>query len=266
MTHQSVDWKRVKAALIQYARVHSVTNSRVNCVMQVLPALVSLCGHYTKSRRMAVRIGEVLVSNQHPRILAPSCPDYTHEQGRYTFQGVGGSVPLLTRKHLRFLRKVCSLLPGSHVTILVADQEVNDQAICKAVGLTPEDFRRLIEASVRQTSKRVSGLGWEVRLMTQYIPQFLSLESARERELLADPVHISRLETDTIARHGLYRRIGQFTREEMLARTARTAAQYLVLGTFAQGKGMLICNHSTTSLSWYLKTRVGVLHNPITVY
>ncbi|MBI5793516.1 hypothetical protein HZA87_00285 [Candidatus Uhrbacteria bacterium] len=259
-------WKRVQKALTQYARHHNLPKNRTQEVIDLLPKLVELSGNYTCNRSMVIRIGETLLAHRKPRFLVPSCPAYAYRSGRYTFQGVGMGVPLLTMLHVKFLRKVLEILPSLKVTILVANQEAEDLAICAKAGIDQEEFRRRILTSLERTQRLVRPLGWDAAAMTEFIPNFLGQEKQTMEWIAGHAAFRGHVLADTLARVALYRRIGEFTDEEKVRRTIRTAAQYVVLGRFAESQDFLICNHTTTSLAWYLKTRVGLLHNPVTVY
>ncbi|MEK7553075.1 MAG: hypothetical protein AAB504_00065, partial [Patescibacteria group bacterium] len=79
----------------------------------------------------------------------------------------------------------------------------------------------------------------------------------------------ARLITEMVARENLYNNIyqaKQMTIEGKMKRTIKTAAQYVVMGNFADKNNFLICNHTTSNLTWYLQTKAAILHNQIIPY
>jgi hypothetical protein len=177
-----------------------------------------------------------------------------------------GGVSLLTSLHLQFLESLTRILPEARVRVLVADQEADDDALCKACGKSREQFRALVESSIRQTQLAVEGRGWRAEPFTGYLPDLAEAEQAVSARLLGDNELSYRLTRETIDRAGMYSRIGQFSSREMLARTVRTAAQYIVLGQQVRKEAGIIINHTTTNLAWYAEADVAVVHNPVCVY
>ena len=256
---------RLWSALHQAARQRGVSLDRVEEAAVATRTLVALCGEQSTSRQMQFRIGVALLSgNVH--IVAPVCPDYTHENGKYTFRGVGGGTSLLAQLQIRFLRNIVQQLTACRVTLIVADHEADDGALCVALGKSQDEFRSLIQESVQATRDAVKNFGWGAEAMTDVIPSLVAEEREEAEAIRTDHALLSRVMTDTICRSNMYAKIGRFTGEEMVERTIRTAAQYRVMGRFAARNNLLVSNHSTVNLSWYREAGAAVLHNPVSVY
>lgn len=258
-------WKRVRSALFHFARERSIDRKRVNAVMQVLPALIAMCGPFSHSRHVAREIGKVLLLKPKPEILVPLCPAYTYRQGKYTYRGLGEGVPLLAKVHIPFLKQVQTLLIGTHVRLLLADQEALVPELCQAFQIDSGEFLHRVHNSVIATRRLVEPFGWEVDAMTTYLPRLRWEVELIGRGLVKDHRNKSVLRAETLARQRVYDLIG-YRRTQHFARTVQTAAQYVYLGTVAKFSRSLICNHSTQNLAWYARTDVGFLHNPVRVY
>lgn len=260
-----VDWKRLEKFVFQECRREGHTDGGM--VMEKLRGIVTLCGGEIHGRQEINRVALSLVkTNCAPLVIAPCCPDYTHKDGKYTFQGLRGGVSLLTSLHLQFLEPLSEVLPEARVKILIADQEADDEALCRVCGKTREEFLNLVSESIAQTQHAVNHKAWEARAFTEYVPDLLTQESAIAEKLLSVPMFADRLRRETWSREDMYGRIGTFTPAQMLKRTARTAAQYLALGRLVQSESGILVNHTTTNLKWYAETEVAVLHNPVCVY
>lgn len=266
------DWKRIRSALLQQFRReradHDHRHDLVDEVLEILPALIRLCGPASRARRTILDIGGVLLrSSLAPTIIAPTCPDYSHRAGRYTCNDISGGVPLLARRHIAFLGDLAQLLPEAKISLLLADQEADDPKIATACGKTHAEFRRLIASSIRQTQHAVSGMGWQVEAMTHVVPDFHEQLSTVAEQLYDQPGLRRRFEVETHQRRRLYSLIDpDGTEEELLLRTINTAAQYVTLGRYARERDQLVCNHTTTNLGWYKRSGTAVLHNAYTPY
>ncbi len=262
----TIDWNRVLKALRQFCRQQELDEFFLPSILEKLQSLCPHVGEYSKSRSMMTRIGKCLLQPE-CFIWAPACPDYAHTNGRYNFQSIGGGLSLLAEKHILFLRTVTRLLGIRNVTILIADHEADDEVICKSIGKTREEFLELIRASKIFTLEAVSSLGWSVELMTDVMPLLIKKEEEKQNYIRGQASFEAHLFRETNDRIELYQKISNTLGfDDMKMRTVRTAAQYLALGEFAAEKGAIIANHTTTNLSWYLKTDVAVLHNPVKVY
>jgi hypothetical protein len=259
-----VDWKRLEKFVFQECRQSSV-NPEI--VMDSLRSIVSLCGESVQSRQALVRIARALVAtNCAPLVVAPCCPDYTHEGGKYNFHSLRGGVSLLTSLHIQFLKPLSELLPDASVKILLADQEADDEALCRACNKTQTEFKALVRESIAATLEVVADHGWGVIPFTQFMPDLLVQERQIAEGLLKDRSASQRLSSEMFSRQEMYYRIGRFSAEEMMLRTARTAAQYLALGRQVRSESGMILNHTTTNLAWYAEADVAVMHNPVCVY
>lgn len=263
----TITWSRVLKALSQVVRQDGVSPEHFLSVKERLPKLLEVCGPASQTNKVALRIGETLLRGGN-RIVVPTCPDYSHERGRYNFQSVRGGVSLLLRKHFPFIERVVEVLPGAEVLIMIADQEADDEALCRATHVDRKTFLANVRRSVISTKLAFAsrGLPWEVALMTEAIPD-LSTREERLAQWIAHEESFERhIASDTHARHGMYVRMRLRGIQLRTARTIQTAAQYVALGQVAEEKLWLIVNHTTTNLAWYLKTRAGFLHNPVRVY
>lgn len=256
---------RLFKALSQTARRLEISPDLVPGIVDKTNDLVSLCGEQSRSRQMKFNIGSVLLKGN-IKIVAPACPDYSHNNGTYTFRGLNSGISLLSRLHIEFLKKICRFMPEVKITILIADQEAEDSALCRAVNKSREEFLSLINGSVSATQAEIIKLGWKAQAMTNAIPNLLIKEQEEAEIIGNDPGLSSRIRSDTMARAEMYFRIGRFSAEEMEKRTIRTAAQYRVMAKFARENDLLVCNHSTVNLSWYREIGAAVLHNPVSVY
>lgn len=262
----TVDARRLGSALRQAARKCGSAQD-VEEAISTVSRIIELCGPGSSSKQMAFRIGLLLLRQPQPTILVPVCPDYSHEDGLYTFKGLGSGVPLLAKLHVSFLEQVRMIVPSLSAVFLIADQESEDAALCRSVGLTQDAFLQQVTESALATHEFVDKLGWKACAMSTYVPELKVREANVATRMSQDPSLHNRIQTETMQRASMYRRIDSLlTYERMRERTIRTAAQYVVMGEFAERNGLGICNHTTVNLSWYLKTEVALLHNPISVY
>ena len=258
-----IPWKRVHRGLAQYARTHEIHPTRVEQVMLALQALLKIAGDGSRSRQAMYRLGCALLAPK-PHIFVPVCPDYSNKDGKYTYEGMGDGIPLLFNKHRPFVSQVLKIVPEAQVTILIADHEGGLPDFRVAHHVTLEEFRTRVERT-RAKVKQASPKTWEVHMFTEVFPGFLTKAWDEAHVLLIDAKMRERLELDTLRRAPLYDKIG-YPREGRLERTAHVAGQYVCLGHEVRSRGALVCNHTTTSLSWYGPTQVAVLHNPVVIY
>lgn len=255
---------RNKLAIQQYARFNHLSH-RTGEVFGALDKILPVLGEQSQSRQMINRIGRLLLHDR-VTIVAPSCPDYSHRNGIYTFESVRDGVPLLARLHCKFLNNIERYIP-SRVTceIMIADQEAEDEVLCSRLRVTEQEFKKRIDASVEATREFVPD-GWQVHKMMTMFPDLSELETKFSLEIQADRNLAYTIELDTYARMGMYQKIGVYDLESMRRRTLRTAAQYCALGYIAKRDGLLICNHNTVNLAWYNTQGVAILHNAVSIY
>ncbi len=265
--HGQFDWRRTRRGILQAGR-RIQQDEAARQVVERLPGLIEICGPASQLRRAVQRLGQSLIhTNLAPTILAPSCPDYAHQDGRYVFGGLRGGVSLLTQQHIVFLRRVVACLPQAQVVILLADQEADDEEICRSCKVSRAQFLELVDGSIEATRREVAADGWNVVRFTGLIPDIGQLEHRVATDLLADPCRRTQLERECWLRREIYHQIQlNMPHSEMMARTARTAAHYLIFGRFAAQHHHLISNHTTTHLAWYGEAEVALLHNPVEVY
>jgi hypothetical protein len=256
--------KRNRAALYQAANKAEQLD-QIERVYTQLENVLPLLGEQSKSSGMIFRIGLLLLKPE-VRIVAPSCPDYSHENGKYTFSNLGNSVPLLSRLHLALFDQLSPFLPQARFEIVIADQEADDQALCQKTHKTKDEFLALIRESARATKQYIGGRPYETSLMTERFPTLRLLEGQFATKLTHETETRKRLLSDTIARSDMYRRLGVTNKEEMFARTVRTAAQYCALAHLAAHEGFLVSNHETVNLGWYNQMQAAVLHNDVSIY
>lgn len=263
--NDSINWRGIKIAVTQEAR-HKGKNADVDEALERLRGLTTICGTFSCSRKMLVRIGTRLLDKK-LIILAPYCPDYSNANGRYTFRELHGGLSLLAKMHIDFLQKVVEILPDAKPILLVADLEAEDGEIRRAVHKTREEFSALVACTLQATRKAIVSFGWQAEFMTTFLPDLALQEKEIAKWISENKAFNQRIATETVDRAEMYRKIrNSFTTDEMIQRTVRTAAQYVAIGRYAHQQDFLICNHTTTNLSWYLQTGVAVLHNPISVY
>lgn len=256
--------RRNWSAIMQHAKNHQLEH-RFERALKTLEGIVPLLGQQSRSRVMINRIGIVLLQEE-VRIVAPSCPDYSHSQGKYDFTSVRDGVPLLSQLHIQFLEAITPAIPHARCEIVVADQEAEDIALCNKIGQTHDGFLDLIHKSILKTQEFIANKGWLVSAMTTRFPELRSLEASTAEMIAGDPDLQDRITNDTLSRSTMYQKIGVHDSDSMRKRTIRTAAQYSALAQIAARDNLLVCNHETVNLGWYNRYNAAVLHNPVSVY
>ncbi len=256
--------KRNRTAIMQYAQSHQA-EGRVEQAFQTLENILPLLGPQSHSRAMINRLGTVLLQEK-IRIIAPSCPDYSHSHGQYNFCTVGGAIPLLSQLHIKFLETIAPAIPHMECEIVVADQEADDAVLCRKTGQTRDEFLGMIHQSIKATREHLLGKGWIVTAMTERFPELRSLELTMAGEITNNSDLQSRITHDAQARSVMYQKLGVSDFSEMRQRTIRTASQYCALAHIAARDRLLVCNHETVNLGWYNQYGAAVLHNPVSVY
>lgn len=204
----SLDQCRLKKALLQEIRRLNLRAEGVDAIITQLPRLISVCGRFSGSRKMALRIGRALLMDP-PVILAPSCPDYTHTKGRYTFRGLSGGVSLLSKKQIEFLKKVKEVFEIVSPIILIADLESEDGEIRRAVGKEKDEFDALVCETLVATRREAESLGWKAGFMTSIFPALAQEEREVAHWIAANPNFIARINSETISRVEMYNRINR---------------------------------------------------------
>jgi len=264
----AIDWKRVRRTLLRQSRLCAIPERKVEETLGLLPPMIDICGDYSRSRKVAERVGMLLMRTDVPEVIVPTCPAYPNRSGRYhRVHTLGSGVSLLTRLHLPFLERLAALIPMIRVTILVADFEAEDRILRQATGLTREAFIDRVHRTAAATRALVRPFGWNAKLFSDFMPSFLEARTQAVKWIGSVPAFDPQLRADTLARSDFYRLYypnGTFNR--MMGRTIKAAAEYTVLGDEAAARGLIIVNHTTTSLSWYLRTQAAFLQNPIRTY
>ena len=252
---------RIQTALTQDYRRNPNNVMSAEDAMRFLEKIVENGDPESYSRSRLVEIGK-FVMRHGVRVIAPACPDYTHHRGTYTFHGVRGGTSLLAQLQIEFLQQ----LGIEDVTIIYADVERFDAAIRDRFQIGEDAFLELIRQSRADTAIRIPS-SWNVMLMSDLLPTMRENADARMVCMLDDPAVHQRLVNETHTRVEMYRHIvPRATFDDMLVRTARTAAQYCELGDFATKNGYVISNHVTTNLAWYDSVNAVVLRNPVRIY
>lgn len=259
-----VPWKRVQRALFLYRRHNRIGVHQFERVMDILPRLAPLCGSYSHGRRTLVRLGVALMQKR-PQLWATVCPDYSHRNGHYTYDGLGSGVPLIMRAHRTFLGRVIKIVPELEVKFLIADHEADFPPLYQGIGLTRQEFCARVARSVTAAGASVRRHGWEVQTFTTALPRFRQDVAAVARQLARDPRLQQRFISETAARSTFYRR-AKYPPETWGPRSIQIAAQYLVLGRTCAKRHIVVCNHTTISLGWFIKAGTAFLENPISLF
>lgn len=254
-------WSSLAHTLFSEAR-KQCAHREVEEVIFWLRVISDSGGEYSKGGLLA--LGRTLLFSSAPSVLAPCCPDYGHTMGKYNFSGLQGGVSLLAQRQIDFLETLADSGLRIPICLIYADQEAEDGALCHVVGQTRESFTLLVESSIRETMAQVAN-DWRVGKFSEVFPDLLMQEAVEVRRLMSEEMPV--INRDTYARRAMYERINpRFSWGDMQLRTARTAAQYLILGRWATQNGYIISNHTTVNLQWYRRTGVGLIHNPVQVY
>jgi hypothetical protein len=256
-----IDWQRLANSLIQQNRTLVNKETVLPYIFQ-LTKIAEMCGEYTSKRSTLSRIGTLLIKQKH-QLIIPVCPDYTHENGLYTMKDLSDGVSLVAVKHFEFVEKIKLIIPQLRILVLIADHEADDNLLCRAMKTTREEFLLRINAS----KEKIVGLGYECQLMTDCIPNLVSQEQEMITQVTTNETFQRQIDYDTSKRSTLYDKIDSSTSwQERRMRTIKTAAQYSVLGTFCKENDWMVCNHTTTNLSWYEKVEAAIVHNPVKIY
>jgi len=123
-----------------------------------------------------------------------------------------------------------------------------------------------LQGSAEATKQMIANLGLSatVMMMSELFPSLGDQEETSIQHLLK--TELTDLQFMTTKRRTMYLNLGCFLRDEQIIRTARTAAQYLALGTLAAQQNLAVVNHTTVNLARYVKTDTALIHNPVEVY
>ena len=256
-------WKRVRRGLVQYARAHGVILGQVDVTIRVLRRIVAMSGSMVVGRRFLYRLGCALLERT-PHLFVPVCPDYSHEDGKYTYKDLRNGLPLLYLKHKPFLLELESFLPSLKITILLADHEGDLPELRVALNVSLETFRANVEGSKYAISSDCPA-HWNVTTFSEKFPGFSQHALERANKIFQEHKYLRRFAHDTSVRRELYEKIG-YHHSIQFERTAHVAAQYLCLGEQVALEHGIICNHMTTSLSWYVDAGVAFVQNPVKIY
>lgn len=256
-----IDWQRLTNSLIQQNRTLANKETVVPYIFQ-LSKIAEVCGEYTSKRSTLSKIGTLLIK-QKTQLIIPVCPDYAHENGLYTMKDLSDGVSLVAVKHFEFVEKIKLIIPQLRILVLIADHEADDDLLCRAMRTTRDEFLHRIVAS----KEKIVGLGYECKLMTDCIPNLVSQEQEMITQIATNEIFQRQIDYDTSKRSALYDKIdSNMSWQERRMRTINTAAQYSVLGTYCKENDWMVCNHTTTNLSWYEKAEAVIVHNPVKIY
>ena len=260
-----IDSTKRKLNLNQKGADSKPAEELANSILDTSLRIANICGIRTQTRPNIIRIAKILLENPNPIILAPSCPDFSHLNGKYNFESLSGGVPLLAQKQIEFIQSIKAIIPTCKPIILLADAEIDDEEMLNKVNINKDKFRKLINQSLIATEVICEPLGIKVKLMTDYI------EDLREQELACCEIikskMSSRIKAETLTRQNMYIKINpNFTYNDMKQRTERTAAQYMALGQFATQTNSIISNHTTTNLAYYPLVGTALVHNSTEIY
>lgn len=251
---------KLHKAWSDFARQNSGTIRSVDEVSALTSVISKHFGTESMSHKNIRRLGELFLIHNLPSIFVPVCPDYSHTNGVYDFRSLNDGVSLVTQLHLDWLRKFKTELKFK-VIFLVADQEAKDLLLCDLVRENQESFAAKVTRSILATRELVEPLGFQCFAMTDYFPDLISLE-----EHLVQSIEPQRLDNDTLARSGMYDKLGVQSWKDRRSRTANTLAQYIAFARLVLQKGGIILNHSTVNLRAYKDEGVPFIHNPVKVY
>ena len=103
-TNENADmFRSVLKTLKQEAR-KGYKRSPEEC-LDILEKIIPLCGPFSRGKRVCREVGLWLLRG-HTEIVAPVCPDYSHENGKYNFRTLNSGVPLLGEIHIQFLHVI----------------------------------------------------------------------------------------------------------------------------------------------------------------
>lgn len=253
------DVKRVQFAVYKHAHRKQVAQEDADRATEVFPKVVAQCGHFSFNRRMARKIG-IALTHKSPVVYCPLCLSYGN------LRNAVACVQSLLTRHIEFLANIATLVSGLRPVFLVPDLEPENNDICRLSGIKKEQFVEIMEDVARMVNSMVANVGWEAQRMSILFPDMSKEEVKVARWLMSESHALAKLEAQADERSSMYQKIDRLMRmDDMILRTAQTASQYIVLGNYAEQAHALICNHSTTSLRWYMKTDAAILHNPITL-
>lgn len=214
-------------------------------------------------------------------VYVGSCPDYSHENGLYTHQGIGDNVPLLSQVHVNTDIDLLKTLQSENVpyeyVLMVADIEAIDEVFAQKFtnGNQEEFLKRCLNSALAtqallDNTKEDAGLTGELRASSFFsefgYDNFLHLQDSYMAILFQkyedDTSFRQRVTGDIASRMGMYRKMYdkvlptlgfQDSQAFLVYRDIRTKAQYLALGRAISEKSdnAVIINHPTTNLGFF---------------
>ncbi len=242
MNANVLDWKRIDSAVRQEARALGLT-ANAEEVCQQLRGLAEVCGPFTSNRKMLVKVGRVLLGESR-EIIVPICASNAGD---------------LVKSHVVFLNEILTILPIDKINLLVGGKGSETEAELLADVKKTETMLKKLLVAMEASGEIGTNQNWEVKSIADIDLTMGEKELKKFREISNNLGLEAHINHTTIARSVLhhYNNI-----KDTRGATIRGAAQYVALGECADSHKMLVCNHQTIFLSWYLQTEAAVLHNP----
>ena len=253
-----INWRRIESAIRSEAKSRSIGGEQLDFVLGKIPLLVERCGEFSCARQVILRIANALFIKQ-PLILVPSCLEYARLR-----KASGKNSNHLVVRHIQFLKNITAIMQDARIEFLFADHEAESESLLAFVGVSRDYFLEYSQRAFEEARQIAEPQGFVVRKMSEAIPDIVFRERVALDWIASESGFARRITTDTSMRMPIYHRIGRsISSAEARVQTMRTASQYVALGIYASEQGNLICNHTSVNLSWYLKAKAAVLHNPI---
>jgi hypothetical protein len=257
--------QRLEKALSQYAKhqPNKLVFSLDYLVSTILPAIISVCGPHTDTRQNMLRLGQTIISHSALKVVAPSCPDWSNNNGRYTHQGLGGNISSLARVQIDFLRALHNAGVPVHAHIVYPDQEAWDARSLEHAATDQATFLSQIKSSVLETNVEIAADRWTAGTMTELIPDFEKQEQETQRELQNNPQLSQRFFTEAMDRRKLDEKLYRdIPWEESYQRAVRRGAHYLILGNYVSQQGYALSDLIHFNHVWYKQANAGILNIP----
>lgn len=223
-----------------------LSSEKISSVIMALFSLKQQTAHgrlpleYPQSPQEMRNLCRIMLDNV--VLFFPGCPDYSHNDSRYTFNNLGDSLPLIAANQIRSGQLLVDTLQAFGIPhqalFAVADCEAEDYFAARYThGDKTEFLHRCYRSAEMVGTKAQEAFGDTPVNSTTFIklfPSFPELEEAKKQELRLsyqrDPRYRSQIDQDISSRDRLYRIIypGQ-NHDFLVERTLRTQAQYQIL-------------------------------------
>lgn len=240
-----IPWKRVTKAIRQRC-AHTHPNSAH--LENTLKSISAVVDDWFLSRPTMTAVGEVVACKKTDPvdIVSPVCFNSTNMWQKMNQPSE------LVEKHLLFIRKLRNCMNIGSTTFLfpvhASYQTENDtlfaQNLMKATAGAYDD-------------------DYTCTFMHEAIPLIANMEKAQREFISHDSEMIMSAEKLCGMRSRYYSNIG-IPKEDWLAKTISTMAEYRALGMWAKRNNLLICTHTTHNISCYKSVGAPFLHNKVT--